>query len=116
MSNSFYTLDPMGFLHLYPFLPGIISIYFSGMMTPAKISGDKTPKGCMFLNVKEQVKHYPEPGRLYHGFCFYSDPKGNIWVGTNEGVVIYSQSTTYFNRYLSGQDPPYSCRGFYRRP
>jgi len=29
-----------------------------------------------------------------------------------KAFVIYSQSTTYFNRYLSGQDPPYSCRGF----
>ncbi len=70
------------------------------------------PNGLFVFNINDRVKQYPDPGILYTTFCFFSDRKGHVWIGTNQGVLIYSQSTDSFTRYLYGQKPAYSCRGF----
>ncbi len=112
MSNTYYTLETDGFTPLMSLSPlDYINVYFGFDSSKQNIWG-QDPNGVYVLNIKEQIKRYPEPARLNNNSCFYNDPKGNIWIGTTEGVIIYSQHPTYFSSYLTGQIPAYSCRGF----
>ncbi|HZV68827.1 MAG TPA: response regulator [Saprospiraceae bacterium] len=43
---------------------------------------------------------------------FYADPSGLTWLGTDNGVRLYSKRPKYFNSYLVRSNPTYSCRGF----
>jgi ligand-binding sensor domain-containing protein len=111
-SNNYYSLGPDGFSQVLSFSPrDYINSYFGYDDARQNIWG-QDPNGIFVINIKEQVKRHLDPGYLYTNSCFLSDLKGNIWLGTTEGVVIYSQSNIYFSQYLQGRDPAYSCRGF----
>ncbi len=45
-------------------------------------------------------------GRHYH------DPDGMTWLGTDDGIYIFSPRKQYFNAFLQRPSPSFSCRAF----
>ena len=75
-------------------------------------------KGRLFRYIPGQTKReYIDFDRGLNAQAFYCDTLGNIWIGSTEGVALFSEKQKYFKSYLDKPDPYYySCRGIAEEP